>query len=118
MYDGAQKLFSYGQDASGSDMAKLYLETLEKGHGSNASSGESNSAGQGENSNRREEMTMQRIARLYSLIPAALPDKETFRVQAVAWSRAGNKYPTGHPKLHQLLAHELWKYKRYEPSYF
>ena len=99
LYEGAVKLFNHSQGGSGSDLAKLYLEILEKSEA------------------KPSEDIMKKIGLLYQLIPSNLPDKENFKGQALKWSVLIDKqYPCGHPRLHQLFAYELWRSKRYAES--
>jgi len=100
LYDGAMALFAKDQGGSGADLSKLYLENLE----AMASSGET-----------KDEEKLRRVVRLYTSIPPSLPDKDVFLSQAVKWS-SDKQNPSGHPRLHQLLAYEFWKLKRYPES--
>ena len=97
LFDGAMKLFEKGQGGSGADLSKLYLENLESAD------------------LKPTEDFMQKIVRMHTSIPAHLPDKEGFLAQALKWS-IDKSNPSGHPRLHQLLAYEFWKAKRYPES--
>ena len=99
LYDGAAKLFGHDQGGSGSDLAKLYLEILEKAEF------------------KPTEEIMIKVGRLYQLTPSNLPDKENFKGQALRWSMTVDKqHPNGHPRLHQLFAYDLWRCKKYAES--
>ena len=98
LYDGAVTLFSHDQGGSGADLAKLYLEILEKSE------------------IRPTEEIMKKIGRIYQLTPSHLPDKENFKALALKWSLIDKQHPNGHPRLHQLFAYELWRSKRYAES--
>lgn len=98
LFDGSVKLFNYEQGGSGVDLAKLYLEILEK-------SGMTPT-----------EETMKKVGKLYQMTPSNLPDKDNFKAQALKWSLIDKQYPNGHPRLHQLFAYELWRSKRYAES--
>ena len=96
-------LFAKDQGGSGADLSKLYLENLAAMAASAAAS--------------KDEEKMTRVVRLYVSIPSSLPDKDVFLAEAVKWS-SDKQYPSGHPRLHQLLAYEFWKLKRCTQSYF
>ena len=95
LYEGALKLFGKDQQGSGADLSKLYLENL--------------AAAEQEPSDE----IMRKVVRLHSCIPIDLPDKDAFLSQALKWSTT-KSHPSGHPRLHQLLAYEFWKVKRYK----
>jgi len=97
LYDGALKLFDKEQGGSGSDLSKLYLENLVAGE------------------TKPSDEIMHKVVRLYSSIPTNLPDKDVFLSQALKWS-TDKSNPSGNPRLHQLLAYEFWKVKRYPES--
>jgi len=105
LYDGAMKLFAKDQGGSGADLSKLYLDNLVSMQSESASSDQEG----------KEEERMQRVVKLYTSIPASLPDKDNFLGQAVKWS-SDKHNPSGHPRLHQLLAYEFWKLKKYPES--
>ena len=98
LYEGAVKLFNHGQGGSGADLAKLYLEILEKAE------------------IKPTEEIMKKVGNLYQLTPTHLPDKDNFKVLALKWSLADKKHPNGHPRLHQLFAYTLWRSKKYTES--
>ena len=75
LFDGSVKLFNYEQGGSGVDLAKLYLEILEK-------------AGM-----TPTEEIMKKVGKLYQLTPSNLPDKDNFKAQALKWSLADKQYP-------------------------
>ena len=58
LYEGSVKLFNYEQGGSGADLAKLYLEILEKSE------------------MKPTEEIMKRVGKLYQLTPSNLPDKD------------------------------------------
>jgi len=99
LYEGALKLFAKDQGGSGADLSKLYLENLEAG----------------DETKKASEEIMQKVVRLYSSIPPNLPDKDLFLSQALKWS-TDKQNPSGNPRLHQLLAYQFWKVKRYPES--
>jgi len=107
LYEGAMKLFAKDQGGSGADLSKLYLDNLV--------SMQSDSTTQASDQEGGREEKMQRVVRLYSCIPLSLPDKDNFLGQAVKWS-SDKHNPSGHPRLHQLLAYEFWKLKKYPES--
>ncbi len=94
LYEGALMLFRQGESGSGVDLTKLFLETLVKGD------------------LERGEENFGRAARLYSLVPADSPERDSVAAAAIRWStpQGGRK---GHPRLHQVMAHGLWRAGRY-----
>lgn len=103
LYEGAVQLFNHKQTASGADLAKLYVQVLEKRE---------------DRDKHVLEEAFQRVARLYSFIPIDSPDKDAFMSHAMKWSSQVGKETTspGHPRLHQLLAYALWTIRRYPES--
>jgi len=53
--------------------------------------------------------------RLYGNIPRENVDVDVIKATAIRWAST-HEYPNGHPRLHQLLAHNLWSLKRYPES--
>ena len=51
------------------------------------------------------------FCRLFNYIPRESPDFDVFKACSIRWS-SNQQYPSGHPRLHQLLAHNLWNLKR------
>jgi len=110
LYEGAVKLFDKDQGGSGADLSKLYLENL--------TTAESEGAVEASDATRSDqsEQRMRRVVTLFASIPSSLPDKDVFLSQAIKWSSDKRDYPSGHPRLHQLLAYEFWKIKKYPES--
>jgi len=100
LYDGATELFKSKQISSGTDLSKLYIEVLEK---------------RNERSDDEYEEAFKRISVLFNYIPRESPDFDVFKACSIRWS-SNQQYPSGHPRLHQLLAHNLWNLKRYSES--
>jgi len=96
LYDGAVLLFSHDETASGTDLAKLYVDTL-------------NQAEQAP-----EELHFVRISKLYQLIPGDNVDKPLYLSTCLKWSGGGPG--PGHPRLHQHIAYTLWRAKQYTES--
>jgi len=96
LYDGAVLLFSHDEVASGTDLAKLYIDTLNEAEAA------------------PEEIHFVRISKLYQLIPCDNIDKPMFISTSLKWS--GNGSPVGHPRLHQHIAYGLWQLKKYPES--
>jgi len=93
LYDGALLLFSHDEIASGTDLAKLYIDTL-------------NEAEAGP-----DEIHFVRISKLYQLIPCDNIDKPHYLTSSLKWSGSGS--PVGHPRLHQHIAYGLWQMRKY-----
>jgi len=96
LFDGAVLLFSHDEVASGTDLAKLYIDTL-------------NEAEAGP-----EEIHFVRISKLYQLIPCDNIDKPHYLTTSLKWSSNGQAQ--GHPRLHQHIAYGLWQRKKYPES--
>lgn len=100
LFDGADKLFKCKQISSGTDLSKLFIEVL----------GKRNQRTQDE-----LEKAFKRIAILFNHIPRESPDFDAFKATSIRWS-SNQEFPSGHPRLHQYLAHNLWNLKRYSES--
>jgi len=98
LFDGAVLLFSHDQVASGTDLAKLYVDTL-------------NEAEAGP-----EEIHFTRISKLYQLIPCDNIDKPLYLSTSLKWSSKNTNSPAGHPRLHQHIAYGFWQLKMYAES--
>ncbi len=97
LYEGALSLFEHGEAGSGVDLTKLYLESLRAG---DLDRGEDN---------------FRRVARLYSHVPWDSPERDAVAAAAIRWSTPeGSQH--GHPRLHQMFAHNLWRARRYPES--
>ena len=96
LFDGAMKLFTHKQIGSGTDLAKLFVEVLEKTN---------------ERTSAELEKSYQRLAKLFREIPIDSPDIDTFKATTIRWA-ATQEHPAGHPRLHQLMAYNLWSSKR------
>merc|ERR1719436_1767136 len=84
LYDGAVLLFSHDQVASGTDLAKLYIDTLNEAESS------------------PEEIHFIRISKLYQLIPCDNIDKPMVLSTGLKWSSKDTNSPVGHPRLQGL----------------
>lgn len=94
LFDGSLVLFEHQQFSSGADLAKLYVEVLQKAKMSVS----------------KEIVT--RLASLMSRIPPAAPERQAFLVAALAWSQMENRESKkfeGHPILHQEIAKIFWR---------
>merc|ERR1719166_499278 len=78
LFEGAVLLFSHDEVASGTDLAKLYIDTLNEAEAA------------------PEEVHFVRISKLYQLIPCDNIDKPMFISTSLKWS--GNGSPVGHPR--------------------
>ena len=97
LYEGALQLFKRNQISSGTDLSKLYIEVLEK---------------RSLRTDTELEDAFQRVADLFKNVPKDSPDYDAYKAQALRWA-ASQQYPSGHPRLHQLLAYNLWSFKRF-----
>ena len=61
------------------------------------------------------EKAFQRVAKLFGKIPRESAYFDNFKSQAIQWSSTEN-HSSGHPRLHQLIAYNLWSSKRYSES--
>lgn len=95
------ELFKRHQISSGTDLSKLYVEVLSQSDSVRTSD--------------QLEIVFQRVAELFRLIPKSSPDFDAFKATSIRWA-ASQEYPSGHPRLHQLLAYNLWSCKRYSES--
>lgn len=96
LYDGSILLFEHQQHASGTDLAKLYVEVLQKAK------------------LKVQKDTINNLADMMSKIPSSSPDRQTFLMSALNWSQSENpesKKFEGHPQLHQRVANIYWKGK-------
>jgi len=100
LYDGAVELFKKKQISSGTDLSKLYIEVLEK---------------RDDRTEEEREKAFQRLANLFQKIPRESPDFDAFKAKAIQWT-SSHENPSGHPRLRQLLAYNLWSCKRYSES--
>merc|ERR1719384_1582655 len=96
LFDGAVLLFSHEEIASGTDLAKLYIDTLNEAEAP------------------PQELHFVRISKLYQLIPCDNIDKPMYLSTSLKWS--GNGSPVGHPRLHQHIAYGLWHARKYPES--
>jgi len=97
LFDGSVLLFSHKEVASGTDLAKLYVDTLNQAEAA------------------PEEIHFQRISKLYQLIPCDNVDKPVYLSACLKWSNTDGT-PVGHPRLHQHIAYALWQAKQYPES--
>jgi len=93
LFEGAVLLFSHDEVASGTDLAKLYIDTLND-EGADPL-----------------EIHFVRISKLYQLIPCDNIDKPMYLSTSLKWSSNGSAH--GHPRLHQHIAYGLWQSKKY-----
>jgi len=98
LFEGAIVLFDANESGSGVDLTKLYLDTL------SASEAEAT------------EEALVRVTNLFVRVPENSADKDGVLAAALRWSDAGDSSGRGHPRLHQLLAHNLWRAGRYAES--
>jgi hypothetical protein len=94
LYDGSVLLFQHQQHASGADLAKLYVEVLQKAK-MNVSKD-----------------ILNNLADMMSKIPASAPERQAFLMSALSWSHSENpesKKFEGHPQLHQMIANIYWR---------
>jgi len=97
LFDGAVLLFSHKEVASGTDLAKLYVDTLNQAQAS------------------PEELHFERISKLYQLIPTDNVEKPVYLSTCLKWSNNDGNV-VGHPRLHQHIAYMLWQAKQFTES--
>ncbi|XP_073997682.1 Golgi to ER traffic protein 4 homolog isoform X1 [Rhodnius prolixus] len=94
LFEGASLLLNHDQQASGVDLANLYIEVLVK---SNALPNEE---------------YIRKLSKLFSLISPGVPERDSFLSSAVRWSM-NEEHKGGDPLLHQAVAQIYWKEKNY-----
>jgi len=99
LYEGSLELFKHKQVSSGTDLAITFIEVLGK---------------TSDRSSENFEKAFQRVAKLFGKIPRESAYFDNFKSQAIQWSSTEHK--SGHPRLHQLIAYNLWSSKRYSES--
>ncbi|KAK4009808.1 Golgi to ER traffic protein 4 homolog [Daphnia magna] len=98
LYDGAMLLFQHQQHSSGADLAKLYVEVLQKAK-----------------LNVQKDI-INNLADMMSKIPSSAPERQAFLMAALSWSQNENpesKKFEGHPQLHQMVANIYWRETNY-----
>lgn len=101
LYDGAMLLFQHQQHSSGADLAKLYVEVLQKAK-----------------LNVQKDI-INNLADMMSKIPSSAPERQAFLMAALSWSQNENpesKKFEGHPQLHQMVANIYWRGLHYITS--
>ena len=94
LYDGSVLLFQHQQHSSGADLAKLYVEVLQKAK------------------MKVRKDIINNLADMMSKIPTTAPERQTFLMTALSWSQSENpesKKFEGHPQLHQMVANVYWR---------
>ncbi|PSN29474.1 Golgi to ER traffic protein 4 [Blattella germanica] len=92
LYDGAILLLRHDQQTSGADLAILLVDVLIKSDATTT------------------EEQFNNLSRLFAMISADVPERETFLANALQWSIKGSQeYKSGHPHLHQSIAQIFWK---------
>ena len=104
LFEGAVLLFSHDEVASGTDLAKLYIDTLNEAE---AAPEEVHFVRISKYAVIVIVVTMQccynrPLSRLYQLIPCDNIDKPMYLSTSLKWS--GNGSPVGHPRLHQVCS--------------
>lgn len=79
---GSTILLEHDQQGSGADLAILLIDVLTKSE------------------TKPSEEWIGKIAKLFSMMNATIPERETFLTNAVKWSMDSNK--KGHPLLHKV----------------
>lgn len=97
LYKGSTLLLQRDQQESGADLAILLVDVLNKSA-----------------TNPCHEW-IDKIARLFELMSASIPEREAFLTNGVKWSMDNNK--KGHPFLHQRIAEVYWKEKKYAAAH-
>lgn len=97
LFDGAVLLFTHKEIASGTDLAKLYVDALNQAEAP------------------PEELHFQRISKLYQLIPCDNVEKPVYLSACLKWSTTDGA-AVGNPRLHQHIAYTLWQAKQYPES--
>lgn len=100
LYEGAVLFMTHGQHNSGSDLAVLFVEALNK------------------SKFKVTDVFIDKLGYLHTLMKVDSPERINFLTSALQWSSNSEEehYPRGHPRLHQLVAVTLWKEKNYAQS--
>ncbi|XP_045497283.1 Golgi to ER traffic protein 4 homolog [Colias croceus] len=97
LYNGALILLQRDQQGSGADLSILLLDVLSKSE------------------TKPTEEWIEKIAKLFELINASVPERDTFLINAVKWSMDDGKI--GHPLLHKRIAQVYWREKKYTSAH-
>lgn len=81
--NGSSLLLQHDQQGSGADLAILFIEVLIKSE------------------TKPNEEWIDKLAKLFELMSAGIPEREQFLTNAVKWSMHNSK--KGHPLLHQVI---------------
>lgn len=92
LYKGSTLLLQRDQQGSGADLALLIIDVLNKSE------------------TKPCEEWIDKISKLFELMNASIPERESFLTNAVKWSMDDNK--KGHPLLHKV--NNLIKYKAFD----
>jgi len=101
LYDGAVLLFDHNQHSSAADLAKLFVEVLQKSKA------------------KVTKDTVDKLAIMMSKIPPVAPERQAFLMAAINWSQSENpegKKFEGHPQLHNVVANIYWKETNYHQA--
>ncbi|CAO1424325.1 unnamed protein product [Diamesa hyperborea] len=103
LFDGADSLITAEQFTSGSDLALLIIDVLEKSK---------------LEANKDFELWITRISSLVSRIEPNVIERETIIAKSVKWSATGNNMSRllGHPMMHKNIAKIMEKEKNYEQA--
>ncbi|KAG6442356.1 hypothetical protein O3G_MSEX002275 [Manduca sexta] len=97
LYKGSTLLLQRDQQGSGADLAILLIDVLTKSE------------------TKPCEEWIDKIAKLFEIMSASIPERETYLSNAVKWSMDSNK--KGHPLLHKKIAEVYWKEKKYTAAH-
>jgi len=101
LYDGSLLLFEHRQTSSGADLAKLFVEVLQKAK------------------TKVERDVVEKVANLMAKIPPSAPERQAVLMSALNWSEKQNpeaKKFEGHPQLHQAVANLYWRETNYHSA--
>ncbi|XP_026725321.1 Golgi to ER traffic protein 4 homolog [Trichoplusia ni] len=97
LYKGSSLLLQRDQQGSGADLAILLIDVLNKSETEPCSD------------------WIEKLGKLFELMSASIPERESYLTNAVKWSMDNNK--KGHPLLHKKIAEVYWKEKKYTAAH-
>ncbi|KAK0090639.1 hypothetical protein PV325_009382 [Microctonus aethiopoides] len=95
LYNGAILLLQRDQHTSGADLGILYIDVLNKAEIVAST------------------IYFDQIKKLFSIMKAETPERETFLHNAVRWSMKHTNCKWGHPELHTMIAQVFWQEENY-----
>lgn len=95
LYEGSKLLLKKQQFTSGADLGILLIDVLIKSN------------------TEPSEIYFDKLSELFHLMTPLMPERDTFRQNAMNWSSLMSSYKTGHPELHKKFAKLYWQEKNY-----